>query len=58
MNKVKLCDIVNNGIIEWRKHTLERMLQRNITRNEVQEALLFGKFIVMINLLKVHYFYM
>jgi len=45
MNKMKLCDIVNNGIIEWRKHALERMLQRNITRHEVKEALLFGEVI-------------
>jgi len=45
MNKAKLRDVVNNGMIEWRKHALERMLQRNITRNEVKEALLFGEII-------------
>jgi len=43
MNKAKLCDAVNSGMIEWRKHALERMLQRNITRHEVKEALLFGE---------------
>lgn len=45
MNKVKLRDVVNNSMIEWRKHALERMLQRNIARNEVKEALLYGEII-------------
>ena len=45
MDKAKLCDVVSSGIIEWRKHALERMLQRNITRNEAKEALLFGEVI-------------
>ena len=45
MNKLKLRDTVNDGMIEWRKHALERMLQRNITRHEVKEALLFGEII-------------
>jgi len=49
MNKTKLRDVVNNGMIEWRKHALERMLQRNITRNEVKEALLFGEIIEVYN---------
>jgi len=45
MNKSMLRDVVSNGMIVWRKHALERMLQRNITRNEVKKALLFGEII-------------
>jgi len=45
MNRTKLQDIVDKGIIEWRKHALERMLQRNIGRIEVKEALLRGEII-------------
>ena len=33
------------GAVEWRKHALERMLQRNISRYEVKDALLYGEII-------------
>ncbi|MCK5535592.1 MAG: DUF4258 domain-containing protein [Bacteroidales bacterium] len=45
MNRDKLRNTLDGGIVEWRKHALERMLQRNITRNEVKEALSFGEVI-------------
>jgi len=36
---------VRVGSIIWRKHTLEKMLQRNISREEVMEALVQGELI-------------
>ncbi len=45
MNRVKWQDVMEIGIIEWRKHALERMLQRNISRTEVKDALIQGEII-------------
>ncbi len=45
MNRAKLQDVLDNGTIEWRKHALERMFQRKITRREVKENLLLGEII-------------
>lgn len=38
-----LKDAVNNGRIEWQKHALERMAERNILRSAVIEILLTGE---------------
>ena len=36
---------VAEGKIEWRKHALERLLERGITRQQVRKAILNGKVI-------------
>ena len=45
MNKNKVIEALENGNIEWRKHALERMLERGISRNEVKEVLKKGDII-------------
>ena len=45
MEKKQIHKILNDGIIEWRKHALERMLQRDISRLEVKEVLQNGEII-------------
>lgn len=40
-----LRECVKANIIEWRKHALERMLQRGISREWVKQALLRGEII-------------
>jgi len=45
MDKNKLLVALNNSNIEWRKHALERMLTRGITRAEVKSALMYGEII-------------
>lgn len=40
-----LCDCVENGRVLWRKHALERMFARGISRAEVVRALCSGEFI-------------
>jgi hypothetical protein len=36
---------VEKGNIEWQKHALERMMERNIRRSSVKEVLLAGEII-------------
>ncbi len=38
-------DAVNKNHLFWKKHTLERMLERDISRADVKSALLNGKII-------------
>lgn len=45
MNNELLIKAVNNGNIIWRKHALERMLERNISRVEVLNTILKGTII-------------
>jgi hypothetical protein len=33
---------INSGRVIWKKHTLERMLERGISRNQVKTAILEG----------------
>jgi hypothetical protein len=43
IDKVRQCVTTNR--IKWRKHALERMLQRGIRRDRVKQALLRGEII-------------
>jgi len=45
MNKQKILNALENGSVEWRKHALERMLERDIGRKEVLSALEEGDII-------------
>ncbi len=45
MDKKKIIQALDAGHIEWRKHALERMLERNISRAEVKIALKEGEII-------------
>lgn len=45
VEKDKVNDIVTNGSIKWQKHALQRMFERNITRDRVKKAILNGKFV-------------
>lgn len=45
MNRNKLEEALANSAIEWRKHALERMFQRNITRSDVKKVLEHGEII-------------
>jgi len=37
-----ICNAVNAGHVLWKKHALERMLERGISRNQVKNAILQG----------------
>jgi hypothetical protein len=39
MNKDKIIEALDIGTIEWRRHALERMLERDISRLEVKITL-------------------
>lgn len=45
MNIQKVVESLEEGHIEWRRHALERMLQRGISRREVKEVLKYGEII-------------
>jgi hypothetical protein len=45
VKKDEMARAVQNGLIEWQKHSLERMLERGITRDMVKHALLTGEII-------------
>ncbi len=45
MNKEKLKIAVENGYIEWEKHALERMMEREILIGTVKKVLLTGEVI-------------
>ena len=45
MDKGKLKKAINRGNIEWQRHALERMMERDITRAAVKEVLLSGEII-------------
>ena len=45
MDLAALRDAVVNGRAEWLKHSLERMLERGISRADVKEALIKGEII-------------
>jgi len=45
MNRDIVQDAVRQGCIEWQKHALERMIEREISREEVKEVLLNGEII-------------
>lgn len=43
IEKIKLA--IKNGNIEWRKHVLQRMLERNIDRADVKAVIIEGEMI-------------
>jgi len=45
MNKEKIIEALDIGTIEWRRHALERMLERDISRVEVKTTLRDGEII-------------
>lgn len=45
MTKDEVAKAVQNGSIEWQKHALERMLEREISRDMVKQTLLSGEII-------------
>ena len=45
MDKEKIIEALENGTIEWRRHALERMLERDISRREVKITLRDGEII-------------
>jgi len=45
MDRSKIIKAIKLGNIEWRKHALERMLERNISRKEVKETIKYGELI-------------
>ncbi|MFH1287668.1 MAG: DUF4258 domain-containing protein [bacterium] len=45
MNREKLKIAVENDYIEWEKHALERMMEREISRETVKKILLTGEVI-------------
>jgi len=42
MNKSVISKAIESGNFVWRKHALERMLERDIARDEVIETILNG----------------
>ena len=45
MDKEKIIKALELGIVEWRRHALERMLERDISRAEVKITLKNGEII-------------
>ena len=45
MNIEKLRIAITEKNIEWRKHVFQRMLERNITREDVKEVIIKGELI-------------
>jgi hypothetical protein len=45
MNRDQLIEAIQNGMVEWQTHALERMMKRGISREIVKEVLLTGEII-------------
>jgi hypothetical protein len=45
MNRVALKNAVAAGMIEWQRHSLERMMERRISRESVKQVLLNGEIV-------------
>ena len=45
MNIEKIKTAISEKSIEWRKHVFQRMLERNITRENVKEVIIKGEMI-------------
>ena len=43
--KEKIALLTKDGKLEWKKHALQRIFEREITRDEVKQAILNGKII-------------
>ncbi len=44
-NRGQFNDAIRNGVIEWQRHALERMMERGISRESVKSVLLNGEII-------------
>jgi hypothetical protein len=42
---IDFCNAVNAGRVLWKKHDLERMMERGISRTQVKQAILQGSII-------------
>ncbi len=40
-----ICNAVDAGRILWKKHALERMMERSISRNQVKQTITLGRII-------------
>ena len=45
--EAELRQCIGAGHIEWRKHVLERMMERGISRSEVMDTLMTGEIIAL-----------
>ena len=45
MNRNRIKQIIKNNSIIWRKHALQRMFERGITRDEIKRVIIEGKII-------------
>ena len=45
--ETELRQCIDTGHIEWRKHGLERMMEREISRSEVSDSLIGGEIIAV-----------
>ncbi|NUM37483.1 MAG: DUF4258 domain-containing protein [Candidatus Brocadiae bacterium] len=45
MDQEKLKSAIEQGLVQWQKHALERMLMRNISRELVKQIILSGEVI-------------
>jgi len=45
MNNEVLIESIKNGRIEWKRHALERMMEKSITRSAVKKVLIEGELI-------------
>jgi len=45
MDRDRLIKAIQNGMIEWQTHALERMMKRGISRKTVKQVLLEGEII-------------
>lgn len=43
MNRYKLAEAIKKGSFEWRKHTLQRLAERNISQSAVINVLINGE---------------
>ena len=45
IDKQIIDEIVSTGVVNWQKHALQRMMEREISRAEVKNSIFFGKII-------------
>jgi hypothetical protein len=45
MDRDRLTEAIQNGLIEWQRHALEKMMERGISREIVKQVLINGEVI-------------